>query len=170
MQCEKCHGGRMEDVKIFRLHGCLVAIGFGVLAACVLLLILAVLVKSRQSAAASAVERAQTRAKAEALSQLRALNVPAPVVSDFEPDAGLSGPSWALLSPAQSNEVRRIESEHQLKLDGAAGVRSAVGIIGGGLFVLFLAVALPGIVIGLLLLLRKKVWRCEACGYFFDRA
>lgn len=47
-----------------------------------------------------------------------------------------------------------------------AGLAFVLGT--GGAFLMFLASA-PGLIVGLLLVLRRKVWRCGGCGYLFER-
>jgi hypothetical protein len=41
--------------------------------------------------------------------------------------------------------------------------------MGTAVVVILSVVGFPGVIIGLLLVRRKKLWRCMACGYAFER-
>ncbi len=50
---------------------------------------------------------------------------------------------------------------------GAAhGITAGVGTL---FIAVLLAFGLPGTIVGLLLVRRRKVWRCESCGFAFER-
>ena len=67
-------------------------------------------------------------------------------------------------------QVRSILDDHELM--AASGTAGAVigGGLGFGMGMFLLITGLLGLVLGLLLRLRKKVWRCKGCGAVLDRA
>jgi hypothetical protein len=95
---------------------------------------------------------------------------------------------WRSLEPAEFRQAGRIREEtiNGLPLDqrrkvrdvvieygvavGSAGIAgAAVGGVGTLVVVGLLAFGIPGTIVGLLLLRRKSLWRCGACGYAFER-
>jgi hypothetical protein len=172
MQCDKCHQGQMHPTKVFRLSGCLVAIGFIILIPCFVLLCFAVLAGVIGTAATgSATITVTERAKQETVVKLQAIEgLPAAVVSDFQLDARISDETFASLTSIQSNEVRRLQSSYDAMISGAALGTGFAALFGGGLVIIMFVIAIPGLIVGFVLILRKKVWRCQMCGYIFDRA
>jgi hypothetical protein len=72
-------------------------------------------------------------------------------------------------------ESDRIRAEATLEAYDMSATASGIGTgIAGGLFgigiVAIYVVCLPLFIVGLLLTLHKKVWKCPVCGYVFDRA
>jgi hypothetical protein len=56
-------------------------------------------------------------------------------------------------------------------LGGLIGFDGLAGLMQGLTFVLaILALAIACLVLGSFLLGRRRVWRCDACGYVFERA
>ena len=148
------------------------AIGFIVLIPCFLLLCFAILFGALGTAATGSASVTVTEhTKQETVTKLQAIEgLPAAVVTDFEPDGRISDETFATLTPAQSNDVRRLQSAYTAAVAGATVGTGLAALFGGGLVIIMFAIAIPGLIVGFLLILRKKVWRCQACGYIFDRA
>jgi hypothetical protein len=47
---------------------------------------------------------------------------------------------------------------------------TAVAMVGTGMLVASFLIALPFLIVGCILTLKKKVWRCRACGFVFERS
>src|SRR5579859_5875552 len=46
---------------------------------------------------------------------------------------------------------------------------ASVAVVGAGFLVVCFVIALPLLIIGCILTLKKKVWRCRSCKYVFER-
>jgi hypothetical protein len=171
MQCEKCQGN-MLPTKVFRLSGCLVALGFTILIPCFLLLCFAIVVGAIGTAATGGASvKVTERAKQEALGKLQAIEGLSPVVvAEFGSNTRLSEVTIDSLTSEQSNQVYRIQSHYNTQVSGAAVGTGLFALVGGGFVIAMLAICIPGLIVGFLLILRKKVWRCQQCGFIFDRA
>jgi len=171
LHCEKCGVGTMGAAKVFRLSGCLVAAGF-TLVICSLLsfLLAALLLAAGPRGTREAVERHNAQAREKAAVAVRRIpDLPPAVVTDFEEDGVLEEEAIAGLPLEQRQRVRRVMVDYH-------GARAATGLAGattGGIGVVavigLLGFALVACVGGLLLVLRKKVWRCSRCGYGVER-
>jgi hypothetical protein len=73
------------------------------------------------------------------------------------------------LSEDQRKALESATSGYAGQLAGAGIGGAAVTGIAGIVMIVAYIVLLPLFIIGLLLTLKKKVWRCPACGYVFDR-
>jgi hypothetical protein len=162
----------MRPTKVFRLSGCLVAIGFFLLIPCFLLLCFALLLGALGTAATgSASVKVTERAKQDAVTKLRAVEGISPiVVSNFQATGRIYDASLATLEPAQREQVQQIQSSYDAQVAGAAVGTGFAALFGGGLILVMFIIAIPGLIIGFLLILRKKVWKCQVCGYIFERA
>jgi hypothetical protein len=172
MQCEKCHGGEMRPTKVFRLSGCLATLGFFLLIPCFLLLCFALLFGALGMAATgSASVKVTEQAKQDAITKLRAMEgIPPGVISNFQPTARVSDTSLTALEPPQREQVHQIQSSYDAQVAGAAVGTGFAALFGGGLVIIMFVIAIPGLIIGFVLILRKKVWKCQTCGYIFERA
>jgi hypothetical protein len=167
MQCDKCREGQMHADKVFRLSGCLATIGFIILVPCFLLMCFAIVFGLIGTAASVNVIEGLEKETTSSLTDIEGL--PAEVISDFERDNRVSDETLAMLTPAQRNDVQRLLSTYADRLTGASAAVGISALFGGGLFVIMLAISIPGFIVGLVLILRNKVWRCQMCGYVFDR-
>ena len=171
MQCEKCGSGAMEAVKLFRLSGCLVAAGVGlVVTSFAALAVGLLLVASGPKATREAVSSHDTRAKSAAIDALENLpQLPDAIVEELESTDKVSEDAIARLPLEQRQQVRNILIDYYGSRVGT-GVGGAVAAgVGTFLILVLLAFGVAGIIVGLLLVRRRKVWRCSACGYAFDR-
>ena len=162
----------MESRKLFRLSGCLVASGYGLLVTSVtagLLAVLLALVGPRATSGAAADHDA--RAKADAIAALRMSpgDLPSAVYEEFASDGGISDRTLSTLPFDQQSTTRSIMGEYHRKR-AASGIATlaTAGVGGLSALVLFTFGITAGIV-GLLLARRRKVWRCVACGFAFER-
>lgn len=170
MECEKCSSD-MARKTLFRSSGCLVAVGVALLMVSLAALGLGVAVglvgprATREAASAS-----QGEAEAKALAELEAIpNMPEGLAGELKATGRVSEESLARLPFEERQRARRA----LLDLHGsraAAGVAHGVTAGVGTVFILILlAFGIPGLIVGLLLLRRRKVWRCVKCGFAFER-
>ena len=112
-----------------------------------------------------------TRFKAEAVVQLRELeDLPLGIVASFESDASIPEASLRVLESEQRTRVDAILTSYQSAVRSVGLAGTAVTGIGTVGVIFTYIVALPFFIVGLLLTVKKRVWRCQACGYIFDRA
>lgn len=170
MQCEKC-AGWMDPVKSFRLSGCLVAAGFALVVSSLLAVALGVLTaigSTRGTATATA--KAADEAKAGAVAKLgRVSGLPPAVINEFRQTATVSEPTITRLPFDQQSEVRRVLVDYGLAMASSGGASLFVAGLGGFVVLVLFAFGVPGVIVGLLLVRRRKLWRCAACGYGFER-
>ena len=67
-------------------------------------------------------------------------------------------------------KLKAIETSYNAEVAGATIGTGVAATIGGGLMLVMFIITIPGQIIGFLLILRKKVWKCGQCGYVFERA
>ena len=171
MQCEKCGSTAMQPVKMFRLSGCLVSAGFALVVTSLAALafgLLLVVVGPKATGDATATHSAQDQSAA-----IKALNgipgLPPAVVQELEATQKVSEETIKRLPAEQQSRVRSILLDYygSRVATGAAGVTAAgVGIV---LVLILFGFGVPGAIVGLLLVRRRKLWRCGQCGFAFER-
>ena len=111
---------------------------------------------------ADALERATVALK-------RIPDLPAAVITDLQEDGVLDEEAVRRLPFETAHRVRDVMIQYHgsRAASGIAGL--TVGGIGTGLVLFLLAAGAVGLVGGLLLVARKKVWRCTASGCAFAR-
>jgi hypothetical protein len=112
------------------------------------------------------------RARERALSGLKAIpDLPAPIVADFERHGRIvADEAIRALPAAQREAVSDVMSIYTTALATDAVANVAVGGIGFAILVVTCFFGVPSFLIGVLLVSRKRVWRCGRCGFVFDRA
>jgi len=171
MQCEKCGSTDLRKKKVFRLSGCLAAIGYTLWVPAVVILLIAILLSVGLVGAAGEVgTQIEEETRAEAVAALRQIEgVPPTVVASFQEDGIIEQAELDSLPNGVRQQVRSVLVDHDLG-KAAEGVGAAVGVAAGGVLVTVMYVySLPALIVGLLLTLKKKVWRCQECGYSFER-
>ena len=161
-----------SPTKVFRLSGCLAVVGVFLLVPSILLFCFAVLTGVLGTAATgSASVQSRNDDKQKATAEMRAIEgLPSAIVAEFETNRKVAVEMLSALTPAQSNEVMRVQTAFQLKREMTSAVTGIAAVFGGGFVLVMLALSIPGMIVGGILILRKKVWKCPACGYIFDRA
>jgi hypothetical protein len=162
----------MRPAKVYRLSGWLVFLGYCILVPCFLGFCLTILFAIIGTAATgTAGMQATQQAKQEALVKLKAMDgLPSNVISSFETATNIPESSLNALEPGQRDQVQQIQSSYAAEITGATLGTGMAAIFGGGLLVVAFLITIPGQIIGFLLILRKKVWKCGHCGYVFERA
>ncbi len=171
MQCEKCGSSAMETVKIFRLSGCLVAAGVALVVTSLAALAVGLLLAAAgPKATGEAVSSHDARAKFAAIEALQKIpQLPDAIVEELESTDKVSENTIARLPLEQRQQVRNILLDYH-GARGSTGVAGAVTAgVGTVLVLVRLAFGVTGGIVGLLLVRRRKVWRCAACGIAFDR-
>jgi outer membrane receptor protein involved in Fe transport len=160
----------MVKAKAFRLGGCLVAAGLGLLIASLLAVPLALLLAFAGSKGTTAATSGHMdRAKAEAIARLERIDGLKPdVVAEFRQAGNIREESIESLPFDQRRKVRDVIIDYGLAVGSAGLAGVAVGGVGTIVVIGLLAFGIPGTIVGLLLLRRKSLWRCEACGYAFE--
>ena len=109
--------------------------------------------------------------KQDAIVKLKAIEgIPTSVISDFETNATFQEASLSALTPSQREQVQEVQTSYNAEVAGATIGTGVAATIGGGLMLVMFIITIPGQIIGFLLILRKKVWKCGQCGYVFERA
>ena len=172
MTCEKCGSDGMVKTKAFRLGGCLVAAGLALLATSLLAVPLALLLAfAGAKGTTEATSGHMDRAKAQALDRLERIDGLRPeVVAEFRQAGRIREESIQGLPPEQRAKVRDVIIEYGIAMGSAGLAGAAVGGVGTLVVVALLAFGIPGTIVGLLLVRRRKLWRCLGCGYAFERA
>lgn len=172
MNCEKCKTGTMYEAKIPRFSGCLIAIGYSLLVPAILALLLTTgFALFGMFATGQASVEGVGEAKERALESLRAIEgLPGPVITDFYEDGQIEDSNKDSLPPEQRRRVDSILGLYNASVAGTAiGSTMAAGLGAAMVFTVY-AVAVPALVVGFVLLLKKNVWMCRRCRYVFDRA
>lgn len=171
MQCEKCGSSAMEAKKLFRSSGCLVGAGAVLLVASLSALGLGVLLGLvGPGATRETASRHNTEAKARAVVALQRIpGVREGLIRELESTGRVSEETLSRLPLDQCQRARTVLLDYygqRVSSGVATGVTAGVGTF----FVLILlGFGIPGSIIGLLLLRRRKVWHCASCGFAFER-
>jgi hypothetical protein len=171
MQCEKCGSGPMQPAKRFRLSGCLVAAGFALVVCSLIATALGVMVAvTGTGTTAQAIRERNEQAKADALVRLEKFpGVPAPVLAEFKQLGSVSDTTLAEVPLDERLQIRAVLVDYSAAVaaTGAGGLVAAG--VGSFVVIVLLAFGIPGVLVGLLLVRRRQVWRCGACGHGFER-
>jgi hypothetical protein len=162
----------MFPTKVHRLSGWLVFLGYCILVPCFLGFCLTVLFAIvGATATGKATADVSHQAKQDAIVKLKAIEgIPTSVISDFETNATFQEASLSALTPSQREQVQEVQTSYNAEVAGATIGTGVAATIGGGLMLVMFIITIPGQIIGFLLILRKKVWKCGQCGYVFERA
>ncbi len=171
LKCEKCGGTNLKKTKVRRLSGCLAAIGYtlwvpGAIGLLVAVLLSLVVVGATGKGAADL----ETQTKAEVVQQLRQIEgVPDTLIAGFEDSGNIPQAQLEALDVDARERVKEALLGYEMsRAAGAAGTAIGAGLSGFGVAILYVF-SIPCLIIGLLLTLKKKVWRCSECGVAFDR-
>jgi hypothetical protein len=119
---------------------------------------------------ATATANAADQAKADAIAKLERLaGLPPTVVTEFRQTATVTEPTITRLPLDQQSEVRRVLVDYGLAMASSGGASLLVAGMGGFVVLVLFAFGVPGVLVGLLLVRRRKLWRCTSCGYGFER-
>ncbi len=172
MDCEKCSTAKMFATKIYRLSGCLVAIGYTVLIPAILgligLTIVAILGVVGGGASAVAVQQVAQQTYIERLNEIEGITTEA--TQEFETSGTVSDESMSGMLPSRMEMVSQIVTEYEIELAGAAVGGAMVAGMGITMVIVGYIIGIPTFIVGLVLILRKKVWQCRQCGFVFERA
>jgi hypothetical protein len=161
----------MEAKKLFRSSGCLVIAGAALLIASLSALGLGVLLGLvGPGATREAASRHQSEAKAKAVAALQRIpGLPGTLIEELQSTDRVSEETLSRLPLEQRQRARTVLLDYYgrgVSTGVAAGVTAGVGTF----FVLVLVgFGIPGSIVGLVLLRRRKVWRCASCGFALER-
>jgi hypothetical protein len=171
MSCEKCRGS-MDRTRVRRFSSALVFIGYTVWIPAALFvagatIMTCVIGGTSVSTAADSAARLK-RTGVTALDDIPGL--PASVSEAFERTGNVPEAELADLTQTQRARVSAIQASYAAGIGGTAiGTAMATGVSGCGIVAAYL-IGVPFFIIGLVLTLKKNVWKCRQCGYIFDRA
>jgi hypothetical protein len=167
MQCEKCKTDELLQVKVPRYSFTLLVVGY--IVSVVGLLAMAGTTWwaiQQRAASAQATPSVAEKAKQDAATTLRQIDGVTPeMIADFMDDGQISTTSLERLEPDTRAEVDQVLSDYRKAMQGGAS-EGATGR-GDGEWPLWAidGVCLVVFIIGLVMALRKKVWRCGHCGF-----
>lgn len=170
--CEKCRQGNMHRARVPRMSPGLRFLGYVLWVPALLMLILAggcgLLVGG---AGTSATVETVTKSRNDAANQLLDIgSIPRERIEEFQKSGTFERNELQLIPASDRDRAERILDLHQASVAGAGlGGAAATGIAGLGALAMFV-MFIPLFVVGLLLTLKKNVWKCPTCGYVFDRA
>ncbi len=171
MQCEKCGSTAMVPRKLFRSSGCLVVAGAVLLLASLVATgsgIVVGLVGPGATREAVSVRDSQATAKAVAALH-RIPNLPDAVLTELESTGRVAEETLSGLPLEQRQRVRTVLIDYYGARVGTGVAHGVTAGVGTFFVLVLLAFGIPGVIIGLLLLRRRKVWRCASCGFAFER-
>ena len=91
------------------------------------------------------------------------------VLADFDDDGQIRDERLTTLSDTRRQRVESVQLTYDATLAGTAiGGTATTGIGGCGLLGAYFFLV-PVLIVGFVLTLTKKVWRCGTCAYVFDR-
>jgi hypothetical protein len=172
MACEKCNAGTMFQTKVHRLSGCLVAIGFCLLIPAIGAVLLAgVTMLASIFGGNIAGQSILPLAQSNAVHELSAIkDMPASFVEFFKTNQLNARSHIPDLPPEIQPSATEALDKFEIKRVEVSNFGRGMALGGGVFSVVVFVAALPLLIVGFLLVLKKKVWRCKGCGFIFDRA
>lgn len=171
--CEKCKVGGMYPTTTARFSSALRLIGYTLLIPSVLLLLLTsgcavVSCSSVAKTAAGQVTSSMDELRADLAAIEGLTEAQRNAIMDSEP-----ANRDRVMAPLTEEQRARVESAYlslAAKGTGAALGTAGAGLIGTVFFVAAYVVLIPLLIVGFVLTLTKKVWQCNRCGFYYDRA
>jgi hypothetical protein len=172
ISCEKCHQGQMQATKVRRMSGGLVFVGYALwIPALLVMLLTGACTVAGLGAGGVGAGQTVSAAKQRATTELHKIDGITPdMISEFVEKSTLSEASLRQLNTFDRRDAQAVLSTFYSSVGGSAiGGTIAAGV--GMIFVgLIYVLCIPLFIVGLLLTLKKRVWRCPTCGYVFERA
>lgn len=171
IQCEKCQQSQMVQDRIYRLSGCLVAIGYFLLIPGMLLMLGGVgLTLIGYEAGSSVNSEAREKIKKEVIADFEKAKVSPVVIDEYRSTNTVSQKTISTLPSNEKDMVNRVLGGSAAKKVGSAIGTAGFAVCGGAFTMMTFLTGLPAFIVGFLLILRRNVWRCPSCNYIFDRA
>lgn len=170
--CEKCKTGSMWQTRVAKFSDALRIIGFTLWVPAVLLLAgSTVMVCVTAGAGGSTAIDQAAKARNEGANRLSGVRLmPDAIVEDFRADGLVEETTLITLSEEHRAAIRQEMSSYGATVAGSAiGSGMIAGAGGCGLIAAYF-VLVPTMIVGFVLTLKKNVWRCQNCGYIYDRA
>lgn len=171
MQCRQCNGS-MKRKQIYRLSGCLVVIGSFILICGFLTIGMAIWITVAGTSATAKIEsETLAEAKKEVRQKLEGIDgLPESVIREFKTTGDIKQKTIDSLDGKIKTDVETILASYRASIIGIGLGTGMFALFGGGIVIILFIVGIPALIIGFLLVLKKKVWRCTNCGYIFARA
>ncbi len=161
----------MQKTKVFRLSGCLVSIGAFILFCTGSTILISIIIAITGTAVTGvAAFDIEDRAKSDAVAKLNQIDgLPSFVILDFNDDGMIRDATLAGIGKDHRKAVHHIMESYNLQLNSGVAATGIAAVMGGS-FVIFVILCSLGLsAIGFILVLRKKVWKCNRCGYLYER-
>lgn len=155
--CKTCESGSLEKRKRYRMSGVVVLIGYILLIPSLLGIAVATM---GVAATGSASEEVESSMKQDARQELGAAAIPTRITQQVIERGSVPQADLSQLTEAQRRTVERVELQLSA---GTAGAGAGVLLAGGASF-LFGVLSLIGGLLGWLLVMKKAVLQCNACG------
>ena len=174
MKCEKCSHGQMYKTKVFRLSKPLVVIGYIILSLAIAVpTIFGIATLLGTTATVAVASKTDDQVRASGVRELEQISgLPKVVIIDYKEDGKVSNTNMALVKNTDKNKVEQIVRKYAYPDIAPAATVATAGVMaafGGAVTLLILGGSVMWFIIGFLLIMRKKVWRCIDCGYIFER-
>lgn len=171
IQCEKCKQGQMVQDRIYRMSGCLVAIGYFLVIPGMLMMLGGIgFTFLGMGAGATATTETFDKIKKEVIADFNKAGVSPQVIDEYQRTNRVSQTTINSLSPTEKEKVNRVLMSDSARKAGAAIGTAGAAVCGGAFTMMTFLIGLPSFIIGFLLILKRNVWRCPSCEYIFDRA
>jgi hypothetical protein len=169
--CEKCCNV-MEPSKVRRMSTAVVVLGFCLIIPSFFILGIVLVGSVIGITGSSTFNRSvASDAQSNAIVKLQKIDgVPVSFVELFSTNAQAARRQIDNLPSSARNSVSDVILDYNTHYVGGAAVTGAATVFGGLILIITFVVCLPLLIVGFLLIMKKKVWRCTACGFIFDRA
>lgn len=162
----------MQSTSVHRLSGCLVALGYCLLIPSICAIVVTLLVVTLGVGSSGALTAVTWGlAQSNAVHRLQTdHSIPQSYVDLFKTNQDEAALQITNLPVESQPLVREVFSDYTAQKAGMAVGTGGVAFVGTIFIVGVFVVCIPLFIVGFLLILKKKVWRCRNCGYIFERA
>ena len=162
----------MAQAKIYRLSKPLVILGYLLVIPSVLVLAGVVLIGLLAVGGSAAAANSQHgSAMSNAVVQLQNINgLPAGYIELFKTNQIEARNQVSTLPDSVREKANAVIVNYSANQIAGAAVTGFAALGTGVIMVVAFVICIPLLIVGLLLVLKRKVWRCASCGWFFNRA
>lgn len=158
--CKTCDNGQLEPKKVYRLGGIVAAIGFFLLIPSAFGVLMGGCMMVATGAGTAVVGKAMVDSDPKTVARLVEQGVPAAMAKKVASGKPVSDEEMSRLTPAQKGAVQGTIVGQGMVVAGA-GVGAAMGF---GAAIVTVIMSVVGGLLGWLLVLKKRILQCGACG------
>jgi hypothetical protein len=171
VKCEKCGQSDMIKDRIYRLSTVLVVIGYFLIIPGILLMVGGLSCSFLGAGSTMAASAAGfDKLREETAQKLLQAGGGQELSNKFKKTGNLTASYMSQLPEEKQRELRIIAKSYDMQIAGSALGSAGVAACGGAFTVFTFLAGLPAFIIGFLLILKRKIWLCPGCGFFYDRA